>query len=56
MGGLSTLLDSMLISTEGWKVIERNHRFTNFSVGSAKNVADYEASVLSREIESNCEE
>jgi hypothetical protein len=43
-------------NTEGWKLIERNHRFTNFSVRSTKNVADYEASVLPREMESDCED
>jgi hypothetical protein len=40
---------------EGWKLIERNYRFTNFSVRSTQNVADYEDSVLPRKMESNCE-
>jgi hypothetical protein len=46
----------MQAQPEGWKLIERKHRFTNFLVRPGKNAADYEASVLSRETQSNCEE
>jgi hypothetical protein len=40
---------------EGRELIERKHRFGDFSVRSAENLADDEASVLTRESESNCE-
>jgi hypothetical protein len=41
---------------EGWRLIERKHRSTNFSARSAENMADYEVSFLPREMGSNCEE
>jgi hypothetical protein len=45
-----------LTKGEGWERIEKNQRFTNFLIRSAKNAMNFWASVLPREIEFDCEE